>query len=182
MLQHQPRVIVHNRLVVVAAVMVIYSFMASALAEGDVDLIWREAKALPNSLGVAGPFVGTHNGVLIVAGGANFPRPVWETSKEWHTDIHVLVKQGSGYVWREGGQLPRPLGYGAAVSTADGIVCIGGNDAQQTYRDVFLLRWDVASTRVMVEPFPLLPKPCAFGAATLVLLSKLMLLFQPGGW
>ena len=44
-------------------------------------LDWSELARLPNELGVAGPAAGVHNGALIVAGGANFPLPVWETEK-----------------------------------------------------------------------------------------------------
>ena len=45
------------------------------------DLSWSELPSLPDPLGVAGPFAGVHNDALIVAGGANFPRPVWENEK-----------------------------------------------------------------------------------------------------
>ncbi|MCH1440047.1 MAG: hypothetical protein L7W43_10350, partial [Rubripirellula sp.] len=53
-------------------------------------LTWSdEIPPLPDSIGVAGPFVGVHGEALIVAGGANFPRPVWESEKVWHDEIHV---------------------------------------------------------------------------------------------
>ena len=45
-------------------------------------LTWSdEIPSLPDSIGVAGPFVGVHGETLIVAGGANFPQPVWEREK-----------------------------------------------------------------------------------------------------
>ncbi len=106
-------------------------------AESRAMLQWSELPALPDELGVAGPFAGVHNDALIVAGGANFPKPVWENDKVWHDAIYVLTRSGEDYVWKDGGKLPRPLAYGAAVSTADGVVCIGGNDADETFSDVF---------------------------------------------
>ncbi len=133
-----------------------------------VALDWRPLPALPNEPGVAGPFVGVHNGALIVAGGANFAPPIWESDKRWHDAIHVLARSGDDYVWADGGTLPRAIGYGAAVSTPDGVLCIGGNDAQQTFRDVFLLAWDPAARRITRTDYPPLPQPCAYGQAALV--------------
>ncbi len=133
----------------------------------SADLQWRELPPLPNPDGVAGPFVGLHNDALIVAGGANFPKPVWETTKVFHDQIYVLLKDPkAGYRWVAPSKLDRPIAYGASVSTAHGIVCIGGNDATQTYADVFLLRWNPASESVETQPLPSLPFPCANSAAT----------------
>ncbi len=136
-------------------------------SENDM-LEWSELPQLPDSLGVAGPFVGIHDNALIVAGGANFPLPVWENEKVWHDQIHVLIKQKDNYVWKDGGKLDRPIAYGASVTTPDGIVCIGGNDEHNTYNDVFLLKWDVSSGKVRSVPYPTLPQPCAFTAASLI--------------
>lgn len=132
--------------------------------DGSV-LGWTELPDLPDELGVAGPFVGVHRDALIVAGGANFARPVWENDKVWHDAIYVLTRTDDGYTWHEAGHLDRPLAYGAAVSTPDGVVCMGGNDSQQTYSDVFLLSWDPETESIQKTPYPALPKPCAFGAA-----------------
>ncbi|NND97862.1 MAG: sodium/solute symporter [Pirellulaceae bacterium] len=131
-------------------------------------LQWSELASLPNELGVAGPFAGVHNDALIVAGGANFPRPIWESDKAWYDDIHVLTKEGDALKWHDGGKLPRATGYGAAVSTDAGVVCIGGNDATNTFDHVFLLSWDADKKSIKTTPFPTLPKPCAFTAAALV--------------
>nr|WP_246120231.1 sodium/solute symporter [Blastopirellula retiformator] len=133
---------------------------------GEDRLKWTELPPLPNQLGVAGPFAGVHQNGLIVAGGANFPRPVWKNSKQWVDQIHVLTKQDGQYQWRDGGSLPRPIAYGASVSTPEGVLCIGGNDAQQTYRDVFLLRWD--GQQVSATPGPPLPSPCSYVQAALI--------------
>lgn len=132
------------------------------------ELTWEALPPLPDDLGVAGPFAGTHQEVLIVAGGANFPRPVWENEKQWHDRIYVLRQTGDGDAWTEGGRLPRSVAYGAAVSTPDGVVCMGGNDAEDTFADVFLLAWDAEQERVSLTEYPPLPQPCAYGAATLI--------------
>ncbi|HAC79260.1 MAG TPA: hypothetical protein DCG06_03120, partial [Deltaproteobacteria bacterium] len=131
-------------------------------------LSWAELPPLPNKSGVAGPFAGTHNDALIVAGGANFPQPVWENDKAWHDQIFVLTKSGDELVWKDGGKLAQPIAYGAAVSTPNGVVCMGGNDAETTFDDVFLLSWDASTEAITTTKYPSLPEPCAYGAATLV--------------
>ncbi|MGB4738500.1 MAG: hypothetical protein WBH50_09915, partial [Fuerstiella sp.] len=68
-----------------------------------LKLDWQALPDLPDELGVAGPFVGVHNNALIVAGGANFPKPVWDTNKVWKDAIHVLQKTAAGYQWKSGG-------------------------------------------------------------------------------
>jgi len=116
-------------------------------------LKWKDIAQLPpmlgqeESLGVAGPFVGVHNDALIVAGGANFPKPFLESDKVWHDDIWVLIKKINSYEWIYGGKLDHPLAYGASVSTDEGVVCIGGNDLNCCYAEVFILRWDANSQK-----------------------------------
>ncbi|QEG41466.1 sodium:solute symporter family transporter [Roseimaritima ulvae] len=129
---------------------------------------WQALPDLPDALGVAGPFAGVHNDALIVAGGANFPQPVWERVKVWHDVIHVLVRQNDQWVWKDGGKLDKPMAYGATVSTPLGVLCMGGNNGEQTFDDVFLLHWDADQQTLQTTAFPKLPRPCAYGAATLV--------------
>lgn len=81
---------------------------------------WTKLPDLPGaadtaSLGVSAPFAGIHNGVLIVAGGCNFPdKPVTEGgAKRYYSEIFVLLPEG----WKEIDRLPRPVAYGATVST-----------------------------------------------------------------
>ena len=143
-----------------------YAEEAKPAEESGITLDWQSLPDLPDEIGVAGPFVGVHNGSLIVAGGANFPRPVWETNKVWRTKIHVLSRNESGYQWQDGGTLPKAIAYGAAVSTPDGIVCMGGNNDKETWRDVFVLRWE--NGKISISQYPPLPQPCAFGQAALV--------------
>ena len=151
------------------AVLLLFSWCGFVVgAEPDEMLRWEELPDLPDELGVAGPFGGRHNDVLIVAGGANFPRPVWDNDKVWCDKIYVLTSSDDEFVWKSGGRLERPTAYGAAVSIDEGVVCIGGNDSQQTFADVFLLRWDAESEKIETVAYPTLPQPCAYGSATLI--------------
>lgn len=112
---------------------------------------------------MAGPFVGVHNDALIVAGGANFPgRKPWDGGqKEWHDEIYVLHKSAAGnYEWvRKIFHLERPIAYGVSVSTIDGVLCIGGCDADKSYRDVFVLKWNSERQIIEQKRMPYLPLP-----------------------
>jgi len=131
----------------------------SVLAQSGSSLRWSELSPLPDSLGIAGPFAGTHHEVLIVAGGANFPdRMPWEGgAKVWRDSVFLLDNlEGK---WTLAGKLPRPLGYGVSITTQDGVVCIGGSDSTQHYADCFRIRWEKGE--LITSSMPSLPKPCA---------------------
>ncbi len=125
---------------------------------------------LPNSgLGLGGCFVGVHNNVVLVAGGTNFPQEMpWnEGSKVWYDDIYILEKKADGgYKWSQSRcKLPQKMAYGASVSLAEGVLCIGGLDEQSALDTVFLLRWNPAARDIEIEKYPSLPQPVAYISA-----------------
>ena len=141
-------------------------------------LDWTELPELPappgmeHHLGLAGAFAGVSGDALIVAGGANFTRPVWESQKVWHDEILVMVRglsqSPAEYHWVTGFTLERPIAYGASVSTPHGVLCIGGNDAERTYDDVFLLLWDPIRQEIEQRRLPSLPEDCSYTSATII--------------
>ncbi|MCA8968348.1 MAG: sodium/solute symporter [Planctomycetes bacterium] len=135
-----------------------------AIAQGP-RLEWDVFATLPDNPGVAGPFVGIDAGALIVAGGANFPLPVWSSEKRWHDAIHVLPIDGEPTRWRVAGVLPHKTAYGCSVSTREGVVCIGGSDGRTVFRDVFALRCSKGGQDVAIEKWPELPVPLVHGVA-----------------
>ena len=152
--------------------------LRSDVLEWDV----RAVAPIPDEQGFAGSFAGVardpedpgSEGVLIVAGGANFPdgRP-WEgAQKVWYDKIFVLQTPTSE--WQTGFTLPRPLGYGVSANVTvrqegadvrQAVVCLGGGDAAAHYADVFLLEWTDGG--IETTPLPPMPAPAAFfcGAA-----------------
>ena len=152
-----------------AILLVLISTPIAWAGEHDGRLTWDALPDLPDSLGLGGPLVGVHNDALIVAGGANFPEPVWENDKLWRDAAWVLTRDGTGeYVWHGDFKLSRPIAYAACASTEQGVVCIGGNDGDATFAECFLLQWEPTTQRLEQKPLPSLPNPCAYGAAAVI--------------
>ena len=128
---------------------------------------WRELPAYPQAPGVAGLLAGAHDGVLIAAGGANFPdRPPWEGGKKiTHDSIYVLMPGEKS--WRPAGRLPEPRGYSAVVSIPGGVLVAGGENASKIFMDTLLYRWD--GKKVRIDRFaPDLPEPITMPVAALL--------------
>ncbi len=144
------------------------------------SLMFSELPTLPDSEGFAGSFAGVSGGSLIVAGGANFPdKKPWEDGRKiWHDSVFVLEKPDAA--WKAVGKLPRPLAYGVSVTIQEGIVCVGGSDAEKHYAEVFILSH--SKGRLKTKRLPDLPIPMANGVGALF--GKNILVFggseQPG--
>lgn len=149
--------------------LVIVSFMQSfgqeisKLSINDLPSIPSETKD-SKSLGYAGMLGGIDDGVVIVAGGANFPNGLpWEGgNKVWSSNIYILKNNQ----WQlSATKLPIPLAYSASVSIESGILCIGGNNETLTSDKVYLLAYNSASKNVDITEYPVLPEPLAFASA-----------------
>lgn len=112
-------------------------------------------------LGVSACYAGITGGQLLVCGGCNFPdTPAAEGGKKkyykgiYSTDFNT----DSVFTWRKVGDLPAPAAYGVSISTADGMICIGGMNEKGTLTDVFRIYWqDSKQKKVVIESLPSLP-------------------------
>jgi SSS family solute:Na+ symporter len=148
------------------------SIAARQAGEAGERFRWQALPALPGpDDGVAGAFVGISNGMLMVAGGANFPvlpgGDRWEVEKVFHRAISVLQLPGDGE-WRGGFDLSLPVAYGAVATTARGIICIGGDTGDQLVQNSFLLHWNMANERPETTALPDLPVPLGYGGAAAI--------------
>lgn len=130
------------------------------------SLHWSQIPPLPDARGVAAPFAGVSGGVLLVAGGANFPDKMpWDGGKKvWYDDVYALTATDAR--WLPVGKLPRPLAYGVSVTTENGVACIGGSDGERHYQDVLLLTF--TNGLLTVHSLPSLPLPLANAAGARV--------------
>ncbi|MFN7141364.1 MAG: hypothetical protein ACK4UN_18715, partial [Limisphaerales bacterium] len=129
-------------------------------------LKWEKLATLPDRVGVAAPFAGISSNALIVAGGANFPDTMpWEGGRKiWQDAAYVLP--GPESEWKTGFKLPRPNGYGVSITGMGGLICIGGGDEKEHFRDVILLRWN--GQELVAESLPPLPQGNAFQSGALL--------------
>jgi N-acetylneuraminic acid mutarotase len=115
---------------------------------------------------VAAPIAGVHGGVLLAAGGANFPdRPPWEGGvKRTYDEIYALVPGESA--WRTVGRLPVPRAYAAVVNVPEGVLAIGGENAAGVFQDALLFSWN--GREASIQPAPALPVALASPVAAVL--------------
>jgi N-acetylneuraminate epimerase len=126
--------------------------------------------AVPDTVGYAGAFAGVIGHRLMAGGGANFPDGVmpWEGGKKvWHDVLYMLDLTESRVGWKSIGRLPKPNGYGVSLSCREGIVFIGGGDADQHFSDVWLLSL-TADVLPVFRSLPALPAGLAQMSGALV--------------
>jgi len=109
---------------------------------------------------------GHHNGVILAAGGANFPDAMpWEGGKKkTYDDVYVFLPHEG--LWKPAGRLPEPRGYAAVVSLPEGVLVLGGENAERVFGDSLWLRWN--GREVVVSPGPHLPVPTTSAVAVAV--------------
>ncbi len=145
----------------------IFTGFASAQKFLVRQIKWEQAASLPASngqsasLGFAGPINGVSNNVLIVAGGGNFPNGFpWEGGKKYYSnEIYVLQKEGNKFTWNKKVKdtLHEPIAYCGSTSTDAGIVYVGGENEKGISNRCYLLKWDAAKNKIVLQSLPDLP-------------------------
>ena len=157
----------------IVSIFIFFCLSSIVYSQENKDILeWSEETAIPNEIGLNGSYSGIHNDVLIIAGGANFPnQPVWEGGKKhWHDEIYVLEKKGGNSKWihNDKMKLPKAMANGISISTPEGLLCIGGDDENTVFNDVFLLKWNKKSKTVEIENLPVIPVSLASMGASQV--------------
>jgi SSS family solute:Na+ symporter len=118
-----------------------------------------------SSFGYAGMLGGLHNEVIIAAGGANFPNGLpWEGGKKVWSDAIYTLENNEWILATK--KLPMTLAYAASVTTKNGVLCIGGNNATVTSDKVFLIKYEAKNIEIL--EYPSLPEPLAYTTAIVV--------------
>lgn len=107
--------------------------------------------------GVSACYAGIIDDQLIMAGGCNFPGlpPRLGGAKKYYDGIYAARRGDDTLVWHRIGDLPCPAAYGVSVTTPEGIVCIGGNNAEGQLDTVFRIR--LSGGTAVLDPLPQLP-------------------------
>ena len=121
--------------------------------------------------GVSACFAGVVGDCLVMAGGCNFPdRPAAEGgSKHYYQGIYAArINTSNVLEWQRIGSLPVACAYGVSVQLSDGILCIGGNNLDASFKEVFKI--GIADGQATIEEWPSLP--CAMDNFTVVLCGR----------
>lgn len=127
---------------------------------------WMLAGTMPaaqgqtRALGPGGPITGISNGVLLVAGGSNFPdaMPWLGGKKKYYSEGFVFRRdKNDSLVPFQSFRLPFSLAYAACCSTPGGVVVAGGENESGLSNKTFLLQWDEARQTVNILALPDLP-------------------------
>ncbi len=146
--------------------LIMIAISLTMLSPDDQQVVWTQLPSLPDTTGVASAFAGISDNHLLVAGGANFPdAPPWAGgTKVWHDTVFGLNLNDNN--WSIVGKLPHPNAYGISISHNDSVICIGGSDATQHYRDVF--KMTLKQSTLSFETLPPLPMPIANACGTMI--------------
>jgi sialate O-acetylesterase len=111
--------------------------------------------------GLAAPFAGIHNNVLLLAGGSNFSeKPLSEGGeKQYHDEVYVLHNYLQPCAkWETlSVKFPYKVAHGVSISTPEGILCIGGKNADRHFSKVWLMQWNEERQTACFEELPDLP-------------------------
>ena len=117
-------------------------------------------------------YAGKHKGMIILAGGANFPEnpPSKGGNKKYWDHISILKKDGDNFNWESVGEyhLPQPLAYGASVSSQDGVILIGGENKSGPQSKVWKISLESDQHPPKITPLPELPWPMAYSSAVIL--------------
>ena len=146
---------------VIAMAIIISSMMPVINAQVDVRVL--ASTTSPDNAafdkGVSASFSGMLDGKLMIAGGSNFPDvpAIAGGVKRYYSDIYVadIPIDTSVVSWRRVGQLPQAAAYGVSVSDDEGVICVGGVNAERALNDVFRIRLEGGKCKI--EHLPSLP-------------------------
>ncbi|WP_080905231.1 cyclically-permuted mutarotase family protein [Parabacteroides sp. Marseille-P3160] len=122
--------------------------------------------------GVSGVFIGVHHDKLIIVGGCNFSDKPAKAGGEkmFYDDVYLLdISEASdNKKWVKCLPFPHKVAYGTAVSTDEGIICIGGQNKTSALSDVILIQYDNNAKNLQYKRLPSLPVNHFNGSATIL--------------
>lgn len=146
------------------AILALGTFTPLAAAKNNAPLLeWSNLPALPYAQGLAGHFSGVVDGDLVIAGGA-FQAPE-QANGAFDDRVWVLSSKGADSpTWRleENLRLPDTSAYGVSITLDDGLLCVGGRNAERAHAEVVLIRRSSPGGALEVETWPALPQPLCY--------------------
>ena len=125
--------------------------------KSDKKITWEVGGHLPaqkgyeKNIGTAGVLYGSLEGkYIVVGGGANFPiKPTAEGGpKVMYSDVYLLTENNGEVTVVEHTNLPHEIGYGASVTTPQGVYYIGGAANAEQDNDIWFLSMDMGKLKM----------------------------------
>ena len=125
--------------------------------KSDKKITWEVGGHLPaqkgyeKNIGTAGVLYGSLEGkYIVVGGGANFPiKPTAEGGpKVMYSDVYLLTDNNGEVTVVEHTNLPHEIGYGASVTTPQGVYYIGGAANAEQDNDIWFLSMDMGKLKM----------------------------------
>lgn len=133
--------------------------LRAADASHSEQIKWGNESVFNEDHNTLGLFSGVLGGQIVLAGGTSDDYSRWGRNA-------VCLSENAGFALYEE-LLSKPLAYGASITLSDGILCIGGRDSSQCYKDVFLVTMQQGKLNVS-EDWPPLPFPLSNAAGALL--------------
>ena len=133
--------------------------LRAADASHSEQIKWGNESVFNEEHNTLGLFSGVLGGQIVLAGGTSDDYSRWGRNA-------VCLSENAGFALYED-VLSKPLAYGASITLSDGILCIGGRDSSQCYKDVFLVTMQQGKLNVS-EDWPPLPFPLSNAAGALL--------------
>lgn len=132
-------------------------------AQSAYNLHFEQLKGFPTTekgieKGVSACFAGIVNNYLVMAGGCNFPDiPVAEGGKKkYYRGIYAAkITDTDTLHWQWIGELPTDCAYGVSISLADGLLCLGGCNAEKSFNNVYKIA--LHNNKAVITTYPSMP-------------------------
>lgn len=110
--------------------------------------------------GVSACYAGVVDGVLMMAGGCNFPEtPAAEGgTKRFYRGIYLAdISVDTLLTWSKVGELPVEVAYGFSATTSKGMACVGGTNRQGALAKAWRILPDKEKRTVTIDTLPSMP-------------------------
>jgi len=154
---------------ILGGIFILFMIPGTSFSQSVID--WTKTVKLPGNPtlldegyedvqpGLAGTYAGVIDGMLIIAGGANFPdAPPWEQGEKVYWDhIYVQDLQEGEEIKAADELLPVRIGYGVSVVEDGRLLLIGGENENGIVEDVWALTWNRDEEKVRTDTRASLP-------------------------
>ena len=136
--------------------LLLITFICLLISCANQGLLVERVEDIPAQFGLAGAVLGKSNGVILLAGGANFSQGFpWDGGKkQFHSKAYIFNGQ-----WQESeSPFKEPIAQGMSIETNFGLFHAGGNNGNNLLSSCFFIHWQSGKLKLDTS-LPDLPIP-----------------------